>query len=576
MNSHHSLRSREIREGPLRAAHRSLLLSAGLDESDVYDLNKPLIGIVNTFSNILPGHVHLDKLMMAVAEGVREAGGVPVHAGAATVCDGIAMGHEGMKFSLVSRENVADAIEIFVEAHRLDGLVVVTACDKMMPGALLAAARLKDDIPVYIVNGGPMLAGRTPKGEPLALGHLFEYSGAYLKGKISAEELRRLELLATPTPGSCPAMYTANSMALASEALGLIIPGGAAVPAVFSRRLHVARETGRLVVRAVQKGWKASMFISKPSILNAFAVDAAVGGSTNVLLHLTAFAVEAGIDIDLSEIEGVFSKTPWLADLEPGGRYFLEHFYDAGGVPMLARELASLGLFNADLPAATGQPWKEVFASIPPAPTGPAIRPHNHPIRERSPLHILRGNLAPAGAVIKLVRVTKTKMEGPAKVFNSEEEAVKAIEAGKVEPGDIVVIRYEGPAGGPGMREMLQITGAIFGMGLAEDVALVTDGRFSGATRGFMVGHVSPEAIAGGPIALVEQGDIITIDVEKGRIDVRVESEELEERRKRWRIPEDVLERHKRLLTRSGTLFAYFNLACSADKGGARRCPRGS
>ncbi|BES82728.1 dihydroxy-acid dehydratase [Pyrodictium abyssi] len=571
-----ALRSREVREGLHRAPHRSLLLAAGLDESDVYDTSKPLIGIVHTFSTIVPGHLLLDKLAAAVAEGVREAGGVPVYAGAVSVDDGIAMGHEGMRFSLVARENVADAIEIFAEAHRLDGVVVVTACDKMMPGALLAAARLRDEIPVYIVNGGPMLAGRRPGGSCcLAVGHVFEAVGAYRAGRIGDEEFREIERRALPTPGSCAAMYTANTMAVAAEALGFILPGAAAVPAVYSQRIHVARETGRLVVRAVKRGWTASMFLTRGSLFNALAVDAAAGGSTNTLLHLAALAAEAGIDLDLDAAEELFARTPWLADLEPGGRYFMEHFYEAGGVPALARELAKLGVFDPSLPAATGEPWSRVFEKkLPPAPLGPAIRRHDQPLQQRSPLRILRGSLAPRGAVLKAVRIARSRIEGPAKVYNSEEEAIEALEAGEIRAGDVVIVRYEGPAGGPGMREMLQLTSMLYGMGLGDRVALVTDGRFSGATRGLMVGHVSPEAIAGGPIALVEPGDTVVVDAERGRLDLKVDPGELEERRKRWRIPETVAERHRRIAGRGGVLYAYSLLACSADMGGARRCPR--
>ncbi|KSW11502.1 dihydroxy-acid dehydratase [Pyrodictium occultum] len=570
-----ALRSREIREGPRRAPHRSLMLAAGLDESDVYDTGKPLIGVVNTFSTIVPGHVMLDKLVAAVTEGIREAGGVPVHAGAVSVDDGIAMGHEGMRYSLVARENVADAVEIFAEAHRLDGVVVVTACDKMLPGALIAAARLRDKIPVYIVNGGPMLSGRGAGGGCcIALGHVFEAVGAYLAGKITGEQLREIEMRALPTPGSCAAMYTANTMAVAAEAMGFILPGAAAIPAVYSRRIHVARETGRLAVRAALKGWKASMFLGKRSILNALAVDAAAGGSTNTLLHLAAVAAEAGVDLDMGEVEELLSKTPWLADLEPGGRYYMEHLYQAGGVPAIVRELAKAGAFDASMPAATGEPWSRVLERLPPAPGAPVVRRAEQPLQPRSPLRILRGSLAPGGAVIKAVRISRTRFEGPARVYEAEEEAVEALERGEIREGDVVVVRYEGPAGGPGMREMLQLTSMIYGMGLGDRVALVTDGRFSGATRGLAVGHVSPEAMAGGPIALVSDGDRIVIDLERGRIDLLVDQEELEERRKRWRVPESVAERHRRLAERGSVLHAYSLMACSADRGGARRCPR--
>ena len=569
-------RSREVREGPLRAPHRSLMEASGISPEDVRDLDKPLVGIVYTYSSIVPGHVHLDRIASAVAEGVASAGGIPVFGAAVSVDDGIAMGHEGMRYSLPSREVVADSIEAFAEAHRVDALVVVTSCDKMLPGALLAAARMKDEIPVYIVNGGPMLAGRGAPGCPgcrIGLGHVFEAAGRLLRGEIGPEDLMRVEERALPGPGSCAGLYTANTMAVAAEAMGLILPGGAAVPAVYAERIWVARRTGRLAVRAVEKGWTASMFINKRGILNAFAVDAALGGSTNTLLHLTALAVEAGEPLGLGELEALFAKTPWIGDLEPGGRYFMEDLYEAGGVPAVIRELIRAGVFDGSAPAATGEPWEKVARSRP-ASYGRAVRRIEEALSKRSPLRMLRGSLAPGGAVVKAVRVRRTRIRGPALVFDREEDAIDYVRRNGLEPGTVVVVRYEGPAGGPGMREMLQLTSLIYGMGLGDEVALVTDGRFSGATRGLMVGHVSPEAIAGGPIGLVEDGDEVLVDLEAGRLELLVDPGELEERRRRWKPPEWKLEQLKRLADRGSLLYNYAVMACSADKGAARRCPK--
>ncbi|NOZ88947.1 MAG: dihydroxy-acid dehydratase, partial [Crenarchaeota archaeon] len=505
-------RSRVVREGPLRAPHRSLMEAAGLPPEDVRDLEKPLVGIVYTYSSIVPGHVHLEQLARAVGEGVASAGGIPVYGQAVSVDDGIAMGHEGMRYSLPSREVVADSIEAFAEAHAVDAVVVVTSCDKMLPGALLAAARLRGEVPFYIVNGGPMLAGRGGcPGCRIALGHVFEAVGRLLRGEIGLEELLGIEERALPGPGSCAGLYTANTMAIAAEAMGFILPGGSTVPAVYSERLWVARRTGRLAVEAVARGWTASMFLTRSSLLNAFAVDASAGGSTNTLLHLTALAVEAGIDVSLEELEQLFAKTPWIGDLEPGGRYYMEDLHEAGGVPALVRELIRAGVFDGAAPAATGEPWEKVARSRPAA-YGRAVKRLEQALSPRSPLRMLRGSLAPEGAVLKAVRIARSRIEGPALVFDREEDAISYVRKHTPEPGSVIVVRYEGPAGGPGMREMLQLTSLIYGMGLGDSVALVTDGRFSGATRGLMVGHVSPEAIAGGPIALVENGDTIVVD----------------------------------------------------------------
>lgn len=566
------LRSAEVREGPLRAPHRSLMAAAGLPPEDVRDTGRPLVGVVVTYSSIVPGHAHLDRVAAAVAEGVVEGGGLAAVAAAGSVCDGIAMGHEGMRYSLPMRENVADAVEAFAEAHRLDAVVVVTSCDKMLPGALLAAARLGGEIPVYVANGGPMLAGRLgPGGRRVALGHVFEAAGRAARGEAGAEELRLLEEAALPGPGSCAGLYTANTMALAAEAMGLILPGGSTAPAVSAERLWVARRTGRLAALAARRGWRASMFVNKRSLMNAFAVDAAAGGSTNTLLHLSALAAEAGIELDQGELEDLFSRTPWLVDLEPGGSGFMEDLHYAGGVPAVAHQLARLGLFDADAPAATGRPWRSHLRP----PLGAAVRPPAAPLAPRSPLTLLRGSLAPRGAVVKAVRVGRRRLCGPAAVFDREEDAVEHFRRGAVEPGSVIVVRYEGPRGGPGMREMLQLTSLVYGAGMGDEVAVVTDGRFSGATRGLMVGHVSPEAAAGGPIALVEPGDEVCVDLDRRRLDLLVEPRVLEERRAAWRPPAWWVERLGALRRRGGLLYTYSLLACSADQGGARRCPAG-
>ncbi|AEM39547.1 dihydroxy-acid dehydratase [Pyrolobus fumarii 1A] len=564
-------RSSLIRDGVLRAPHRSLLYAAGLDPEQVKS-DKPLIGVISTPSTLVPGHVLADKVAAAVAEGIAEAGGIPVHFAALGVCDGIAMGHEGMRFSLVSREVVADSIEVIAEAHRLDGIVVVTACDKMMPGAFMAGLRM--DIPTLVVNIGPMLAGIEPRsGRRLAVGHVFEAVGARIAGRISDQELERVELHALPCPGSCAGLYTANTMAILGEALGFILPGTATIPAVSSRRLHAARRAGRVIVKLVEKWLTPRKLVTRESMLNAIAVDVATGGSTNAVLHLLAIAEEAEVDIDLGDFDEVSRKTPWIADLEPGGKYFVEDLDAVGGVPAIARVLAEVGVFNLDVMTADGRTWREVVEEAPP-PDGRVVRSRDNPLSPTGSLRVLRGTLAPEGAVVKLAKVEKLRFQGPARVFDSEEEAIKAVQEGRIEKGDVIVIRYEGPAGGPGMREMLQVTAAVVGAGLGPHVAMVTDGRFSGATRGLMIGHVSPEAIVGGPIALVKDGDEILIDVETGRLELLVDTEELEERKRRWQPPEWKVRYLEDLARKNSVLARFHMMACSASRGATLRCPK--
>ncbi len=563
-------RSSLVRDGVLRAPHRSLMYAAGLDPEQVSS-DKPLIGVVSTPSTLIPGHLLADKVAEAVVEGVAEAGGIPVRFATLGVCDGIAMGHEGMKYSLVSREVVADSIEVIAEAHRLDGLVVVTACDKMMPGAFMAAARL--DIPTVVVNIGPMLAGRGLRGERIALGHVFEAVGARLSGRMSDEELKRVELGALPTPGSCAGLYTANTMALLGEALGLILPGTATIPAVSSRRIHAARRAGRVAVKLVEKWLTPRKLMTRDAFLNAIAVDVATGGSTNAVLHLLAIAEEADVKISLGDFDEVSKKTPWVANLEPGGHYYLEDLDAVGGVPVIAKVLAEKGVFNLGVMAADGRTWREIVEKAP-DPDGEVVKSASQPIQPTGSLRVLYGSLAPEGAVLKLARVERLTFRGRARVFNSEEEAIRAVEEGRIEKGDVIVIRYEGPAGGPGMREMLQVTAAVVGAGLGPHVAMVTDGRFSGATRGLMVGHVSPEAMVGGPIALVEDGDEILIDVKEGRLDLLVDEEELRERRARWRPPEEKVKYLAEKAARNSVLYRYHLLACSASRGAVLKCPK--
>ena len=563
-------RSSVIRDGVLRAPHRSLMYAAGLDSEQALS-DKPLIGIVYTPSSIIPGHILADRVMEAVKEGVLEAGGVPVTFGSLGVCDGIAMGHEGMRFSLVSREATADSIEIMAEAHRVDGLVVVTACDKMMPGAFMAAFRL--DIPTLVVNIGPMLSGRVKGRGRLALGHVFEAVGERLAGRIDDRGLREVEERALPGPGSCAGLYTANTMALLGEALGLILPGTSTIPATSSRRIHAARRAGRMIVRLVEKWVTPRRIAGRDAFLNAIAVDVATGGSTNAVLHLLAIAEEAGVELSLGDFDEVSKRTPWVANLEPGGRYYMEDLDDVGGVPVIAKALAKADAFNLDVVAADLRRWRDVVAEAP-EPDGEVVRSPDAPLSKQGSLRILYGSLAPDGAVVKLAKVERRRFQGKALVFDREEDAIKAVEEGRVEKGDVIVIRYEGPAGGPGMREMLQVTAAVVGAGLGPYVAMVTDGRFSGATRGLMVGHVSPEAITGGPIALVRDGDEILIDVDEGRIELLVEKEELEERRRTWRPPEWKIEQLRKLAERNSVLYRYHLLACSASRGATLRCPK--
>ncbi len=543
-----------VTEGPERAPQRSLFKAAGLDDED---LSKPLIGIANSWNEIVPGHVHLDRVAEAVKQGVREAGGTPLEFNTIAICDGIAMGHEGMKAPLPSRELIAGSVELMAKAHAFDALVLVTACDKITPGMLMAAARL--NIPAVLVNGGCMLPG-TVDGKEMALSHVFEAVGQYKAGKIGEEELRRIESMAVPGPGSCAGLYTANTMAIAAEALGMALPWTSTIPAVSAERIRAGRAAGRAVMDLLRKGIKPRDLMTRKAFENAIRVDVALGGSTNAVLHLMAIAKEAGVDLPLELFDEISKETPHITNLNPAGPHYVRDLHYAGGVPAVFKELAEL--MHLDQLTSAGETWAEIVKRAE-VRDRDVIRPKSNPYHEQGGLAILWGSLAPRGAVIKQTAVDPEMLvfKGRAKPFDSEEEAVQAIFDGKIAEGDVVVIRYEGPKGGPGMREMLTATATIMGMGLKR-VALITDGRFSGATRGPAIGHVSPEAAEGGPIALVEEGDEILIDVPNRRLDLLVDEDELEERRKRWTPPPP---------KESGFLAIYSMLAASADVGAVMR-----
>ncbi|MEN2974961.1 MAG: dihydroxy-acid dehydratase [Candidatus Caldarchaeales archaeon] len=548
-------RSSTVTEGLERSPHRALLRAVGLSEED---LGKPLIGIANSWNEIVAGHAHLNKLAEKVKDGVRSNGGAPLEFNTIAVCDGLAMGHEGMRFSLVSREVIADSVEIMVEAHRLDSLVALASCDKIEPGMMMAIARL--NIPSIFLNGGPMKTGRIGE-KRICLGDVFEAIGRYSAGKITLEELKIIERYACPGPGSCAGLYTANTMAILFEAMGMMLPGASTIPAVDSRRLEAAYRTGATIINLLETGLKPSDILTYEAFENAIAVDASIGGSTNVILHLLAIAREVGVKLTLDDFDRISRRTPYFVDLIPGGRYPVEDLDAVGGVPAIMEKLLEAGLINGEALTVTGKTVKENLREFKP-PTvkfGEVIKDLSNPISRRGSIVILKGNLAPEGAVVKISGVRNLFHRGPARVYDSEEEAFNAVMRREIESGDVVVIRYEGPRGGPGMREMLSVTAAIVGQGLGDSVALVTDGRFSGATRGLMVGHVSPEAAVGGPIASLRDGDIITIDVPNNRIDVDLDSGELESRLSDWSPPKPKYS--------SGVLARYSKYALPASLG---------
>ena len=518
-----------IVDGPGNAAHRSLYHALGLTSEETA---RPLIGIVSSYNEIVPGHMNLDKITEAVKLGVAMAGGTPIVFPAIAVCDGIAMGHRGMKYSLVTRDLIADSTESMVMAHGFDGLVMVPNCDKNVPGLLMAAARL--NIPTVFVSGGPMLAGRVG-GKKTSLSSMFEAVGSFSAGKITAEKLLEFEEKTCPTCGSCSGMYTANSMNCLTEALGMGLKGNGTIPAVYSSRIELAKHAGMKVMELWEKNIRPRDIMTEKAFMNALTVDMALGCSTNSMLHLPAIAHECEIDINLDIANEISSKTPNLCHLAPAGRTYMEELDEAGGVYAVMNELNKKGLLNTDCITATGKTVAENIAGAINLDHN-VIRPIDNPFSETGGIAVLRGNLAPDGCVVKRSAVSEKMLrhEGPARVFESEEEAQAAINAGLINPGDVVVIRYEGPKGGPGMREMLNPTSAIMGMGLGESVALITDGRFSGATRGASIGHVSPEAASGGPIGIVREGDIISIDIPENRLEIKISDEEYAERMKNF------------------------------------------
>lgn len=546
--------SDSVKKGVEKAPHRSLLYALGLTDEEI---NRPIIGIANSKNEIIPGHINLDKIAEAVKAGVRLAGGTPIEFSTIGVCDGIAMNHKGMKYSLASRELIADSVETMAMAHGFDGLVLIPNCDKIVPGMLMAAARL--NIPTVVISGGPMLAG-SYEGETCDLSSMFEAVGALKAGKINEDELKAMEMSACPTCGSCSGMFTANTMNCLTEALGLGLPGNGTIPAVYSERIRLAKQAGMKIVELVEKDIKARDILIEDAFINAFCLDMALGGSTNTVLHLKAIAHEAGIDIPLQKINEINQKVPNLCKLSPAGKYHIEDLYHAGGIQAVLRELSKLNVLNTDCMTVTCKTLGDNFKDA-------KIKNHDvihsveDPYSNTGGLAILYGNIAKDGSVVKASAVSPEMLRhsGPARVFDSEDEAIKAIYDGKIQKGDVVVIRYEGPKGGPGMREMLSPTSALAGMGLDKDVALITDGRFSGATRGACIGHVSPEAMDGGEIALINDGDIIDIDIPGRKLNLRVSDEEIENRRRNFKKPEPQI--------KTGYMARYARLVTSANTG---------
>ncbi len=541
--------SDNARAGMQQAPARSLFNALGFTQEE---MKKPMVGIVSSYNEIVPGHMNIDKIVDAVKLGVAEAGGVPVVFPAIAVCDGIAMGHVGMKYSLVTRDLIADSTECMAIAHQFDALVMVPNCDKNVPGLLMAAARL--NLPTVFVSGGPMLAGHV-KGQKRSLSSMFEAVGSYAAGTMTEEDVCEFENKVCPTCGSCSGMYTANSMNCLTEALGMGLAGNGTIPAVYSERIKLAKHAGMAVMEMLRQNIRAGDIMTKEAIMNALTVDMALGCSTNSMLHLPAIAHEIGFDFDISFANPISEKTPNLCHLAPAGPTYMEDLNEAGGVYAVMKELADIGLLNTDCMTVTGRTIGENIANA--VNRNPeVIRPVENPYSKTGGLAVLKGNLAPDGSVVKRSAVVEEMMvhEGPARVFDCEEDAIEAIKSGRIVAGDVVVIRYEGPKGGPGMREMLNPTSAIAGMGLGSSVALITDGRFSGASRGASIGHVSPEAAVGGPMALVEEGDIISIDIPGLKLDIKVSDEEMAARRAKWqprqpKVTTGYLARYEKMVT---------------------------
>ena len=551
------MRSDNVKTGVDKAPHRSLMKALGWTDREI---KMPMIGVVCAQNEIIPGHMELRKIADAVKAGVRESGGNPVEFPVIGVCDGIAMGHQGMTCSLPSRELIADSIEIMATAHQFDALVFIPNCDKIVPGMLMAAARL--NLPSIFVSGGPMLAGHVKGGDKrgMSLSSMFEAVGKHAAGTMSDEELLEWENSACPTCGSCSGMYTANSMNCLTEAIGMGLPGNGTIPAVYSERIRLAKEAGYQVMELLKNDIRPSQILTEKAFYNALSVDMALGCSTNTMLHLPAIAHEAGIDIDIFKANEISAKVPNLCHLAPAGPHHIEDFYLAGGVMAVMKELSKKNLLDLSLMTVTGKPIGDSVEKA--RNTDPeVIRPIDNPYSQTGGIAVLSGSLAPDGAVVKRSAVAPEMLshKGPARVFNSEEDAIKAIFGKEIRPGDVIIIRYEGPKGGPGMREMLSPTSAIAGMGLDKSVALITDGRFSGATRGASIGHVSPEAASSGPIALVEEGDMINIDIDNHTLDILVDEKVLEERRKNLRPFESRV--------KTGYLYRYSKHVTSARQG---------
>ncbi len=548
------MRSDLMKKGLTKAPHRSLFKAAGLSDEE---LSRPIIGVVNSFNEVIPGHIHLQSIVEAVKKGILSAGGTPLEFPCIGVCDGIAMNHIGMKYSLGSREHIADSIEIMATAHPFDGLLMVTNCDKIIPGMLIAAARM--NIPTIIVSGGPMMAGEY-KNLNVGLDKVFEAVGQVAAGKMTESELTEFECAACPGAGSCSGLFTANSMNCLSEALGLALPGNGTIPAVHSDRIRLAKLAGKQIMTLVEKDIKPRDIMTKAAFENAITLDMAIGGSSNTALHLPAIAHYAGVKFTLKDLTPYCEKTPHLCNLSPAGNHFMQDLNRAGGISAVLAELSKKNLINLDCLTVTG---KTIGENIKNAKIfdKEVIRPLDNPRHETGGLTVLTGNIAPDGAIVKSAAVDPSMMEheGPARVFCSEEEAMEAILGGKINKGDVILIKYEGPKGGPGMREMLSPTSSIAGMGLDKDVALLTDGRFSGATRGASIGHISPEAAAGGPIAAVQEGDIIQINIHKKTLNVKLSNEEIQKRLEKIQHPEAKI--------KTGYMARYAKLVSSADKG---------
>ena len=555
------MRSDTVTKGMQQAPHRSLFHALGMTQEE---LDRPLIGVVCSYNEIVPGHMNLDKICDAVKMGVAMAGGTPIMVPAIAVCDGIAMGHIGMKYSLVTRDLIADSTEALAMAHQFDGLVMIPNCDKNVPGLLMAAARV--NIPTVFVSGGPMLAGRV-KGQKRSLSSMFEAVGSYAAGTMTEEDVCEFENKVCPTCGSCSGMYTANSMNCLTEALGMGLPGNGTIPAVYSARIQLAKHAGMQVMEMVKNNIRPRDIMTEDAILNALTVDMALGCSTNSMLHLPAIAHEIGMDFEIDFANGISEKTPNLCHLAPAGPTYMEDLNEAGGVSAVMNELNKLGLLHTECMTVTGKTVGENIAKAKNL-NPEVIRPVENPYSTTGGLAVLKGNLAPDGSVVKRSAVVEEMLvhEGPARVFECEEDAIEAIKGGKINPGDVVVIRYEGPKGGPGMREMLNPTSAIAGMGLGSSVALITDGRFSGASRGASIGHVSPEAAVGGPIALVEEGDLIRINIPELKLEIAVSDEKLTERRKKWQPREPKVT--------TGYLARYASMVTSGNRGAILEIPK--